>query len=318
MDYATAKRGRILLFFFDGFARTSTALGTSAPDFTTDHFRRSLAQFATGVTVVTVQLPDGTFHGVTVSSFNSVSLEPPLVLWSLAHKARSMPVFAAAQHYVINVLAADQAELAKRFARTEARRFDGLQFELSCTGLPIFPGAAELAAMSAAAVQHWTDLAQARRALLPLDAGETLENIGALFSRYRQQVGKQLLFLPRLLEAAGLITPLAIHITDLGKTVRASYRDGFSVLGEAAAFHISMHSANAGFLFKNEYGFNTTHVNGRFGVATADALALFSRFFMPQNLAKNGYGVKHPFFTARYLVGSVLSRTARWIGVFAG
>ena len=129
-------------FSFDRFDMLSSALGASAPDFSTDHFRRTLAQFATGVTVVTVRLPEGCFHGVTVSSFNSVSLEPPLVLWSLARKARSMPVFAASGHYLINVLSAGQADLATRFARAEERHFDGLQFELSRTGLPVFPDVA--------------------------------------------------------------------------------------------------------------------------------------------------------------------------------
>jgi flavin reductase (DIM6/NTAB) family NADH-FMN oxidoreductase RutF len=108
----------------------------------TRHFRDALGQFATGVTVITTRLDDGSFLGITASSFNSVSLDPPLVLWSLGQKARSMPVFAVNSHYVINVLSADQAELAEHFATRVKNRFEGVEFELSHTGLPILKGVA--------------------------------------------------------------------------------------------------------------------------------------------------------------------------------
>ncbi|MET0856761.1 MAG: flavin reductase family protein, partial [Telluria sp.] len=64
-------------------------------------FRLALSQFATGVTVITTRLADGSFRGLTASSFNSVSLNPPLVLWSLGEGANSMPVFSGNSHYVI-------------------------------------------------------------------------------------------------------------------------------------------------------------------------------------------------------------------------
>jgi flavin reductase (DIM6/NTAB) family NADH-FMN oxidoreductase RutF len=114
---------------------------TALPEFTS-RFRTALSQFATGVTVITTRLPNGNFFGLTASSFNSVSLDPPLVLWSLAQGASSLPVFSGNSHYVINVLAADQAELAERFSRRIENRFEGVDFELSHTGLPILQGAA--------------------------------------------------------------------------------------------------------------------------------------------------------------------------------
>jgi len=110
------------------------------PQFDGRHFRDALSQFATGVTVITTRLPDGSFLGLTASSFNSVSLDPPLVLWSLAQGANSLPVFTGNSHYVINILAGDQAALAERFARRIENRFDGVAFELSRTGLPILKG----------------------------------------------------------------------------------------------------------------------------------------------------------------------------------
>ena len=114
-----------------------------ARQFDAVQFRRALSQFATGVTVITTRLADGTFRGLTASSFNSVSLDPPLVLWSLGARANSMPIFSGNSHYVINVLAAGQEELALRFSRrTEKNPFEGIDYELSRTGLPILQGVA--------------------------------------------------------------------------------------------------------------------------------------------------------------------------------
>jgi len=111
-----------------------------SPEFDSHHFRRALSQFATGVTIITTRLGNGNFFGLTASSFNSVSLDPPLVLWSLAQGASSMPLFTGNSHYVINVLSAEQVGLAERFARRIANRFEGVEFELSHTGLPILKG----------------------------------------------------------------------------------------------------------------------------------------------------------------------------------
>jgi flavin reductase (DIM6/NTAB) family NADH-FMN oxidoreductase RutF len=120
---------------------TGSTAALTAPDFDTDYFRHALGQFATGITVLISQDPERVLHGLTVSSFNSVSLDPPLVLWSLANTARSMPVFAAASHYIVNVLAEHQLELALRFSRP-GNRFDSLEYDRSRTGLPILPGVA--------------------------------------------------------------------------------------------------------------------------------------------------------------------------------
>ena len=113
-----------------------------SPEFDAHHFRHALSQFATGVTIITTRLESGSFFGLTASSFNSVSLDPPLVLWSLAQGASSMPLFTGNSHYVINVLSAEQTELAERFARRIDNRFEGVEFELSHTGLPILEGVA--------------------------------------------------------------------------------------------------------------------------------------------------------------------------------
>jgi flavin reductase (DIM6/NTAB) family NADH-FMN oxidoreductase RutF len=106
--------------------------------------RRALAQYATGVAIVTTAAADGTPVGLTVNSFASVSLEPPLVLWSLAHKAASVDAFRDCARYLVHVLAADQVDLARRFAARGADRFAGVGWQPTDSGLPqlVPPGVA--------------------------------------------------------------------------------------------------------------------------------------------------------------------------------
>jgi len=115
--------------------------GAAPPDFGPDLFRSVLGQFATGVTIITTRAANGDLIGITASSFNSVSLTPPLVLWSLSLQSSSMPVFQHNSHYVINVLAADQVDLCMRFARTKGNRFEGVPFRTTTSGIPILDGA---------------------------------------------------------------------------------------------------------------------------------------------------------------------------------
>lgn len=98
--------------------------------------------FATGVTIVTACTPDGTLVGLTANSFNSVSLNPPLVLWSLSQAASSMAAFSAGSHYAINILAADQKALAERFASRRDDRWKDVAFTEGACGAPLLAGAA--------------------------------------------------------------------------------------------------------------------------------------------------------------------------------
>ncbi len=98
--------------------------------------------FATGVTIVTARGADGQLVGLTANSFNSVSLQPPLVLWSLARTAASLAAFATGSHYAINVLAADQKTLAERFAARGVDRWAGVEHAPGVSGAPVLAGAA--------------------------------------------------------------------------------------------------------------------------------------------------------------------------------
>jgi flavin reductase (DIM6/NTAB) family NADH-FMN oxidoreductase RutF len=103
--------------------------------------RRTLGAFATGVTIVTTRV-DGVAHGLTVNSFASVSLDPPLVLWSLDKRSHSLEAFSEAEGFAINVLARGQAELARRFARHGVDRFAGVATEDGFAGAPTLPDCA--------------------------------------------------------------------------------------------------------------------------------------------------------------------------------
>ncbi len=98
--------------------------------------------FATGVTIVTARSASGELVGLTANSFNSVSLSPPLVLWSLSQAAGSMAALSQGSHYAINILAADQKELAERFAGKREDRWNDVLFTEGGSGAPLLAGAA--------------------------------------------------------------------------------------------------------------------------------------------------------------------------------
>lgn len=120
-----------------------------APDFETPHFKTALSRFATGVAVITAFSAEDAwgdavsthFVGITISSFNSVSLAPPLVLWSLGRRSSSLQLLRESSHYVVNILAADQLDLCQRFASGKGDRFAQTDYNLGKAGLPILKGA---------------------------------------------------------------------------------------------------------------------------------------------------------------------------------
>jgi hypothetical protein len=135
--------------------------------------------------------------------------------------------------------------------------------------------------------------------------------VKAAFETYRETVSTGLLGLPGLLESTGCIRPLSINLMDLQQTVQVSYRSGLKVLDRRAPAHISMTSSNAVFLFKNECGCDTTHVNGRFRSPKPAALLLFTRFFLPQRMLMNGYDKDRALSAMAYLARNLALRAAR-------
>lgn len=111
------------------------------PAFSERDFRDALGQFATGVTVVTTSDAQGRPVGMTASSFNAVSLDPALVLWSIARSAGSYTHFAQCSHYAIHVLASLHKTLALQFAQRNIDRFAGVTWATNAHGVPILAGA---------------------------------------------------------------------------------------------------------------------------------------------------------------------------------
>ena len=103
-------------------------------------FRDALGQFATGVTVVTAQTPDGELVGITVSSFNSVALEPPLVLFSIDRSSNSFDALSNTEAFAVNVLSLDQQDLAHRFASQGNNKWEGVAWHEGQTGVPVLDG----------------------------------------------------------------------------------------------------------------------------------------------------------------------------------
>jgi flavin reductase (DIM6/NTAB) family NADH-FMN oxidoreductase RutF len=106
-----------------------------------DEFRRVLGHFATGVTIVTTCDADARPSGLTVSAFASLSLDPPLVLVCIDHKSQTYPALRESGRFAINVLALGQEAISRRFASTQAGKFDGLAYQISDLKLPLLGAA---------------------------------------------------------------------------------------------------------------------------------------------------------------------------------
>lgn len=101
--------------------------------------RRAFGHYATGVTIVTTTAADGRPVGMTANSFSSLSLDPPLVLWSIARTSTNFECFRAARFFAVHVLHSGQAELARQFAARDIDRFEGVAHSSGTTGAPILP-----------------------------------------------------------------------------------------------------------------------------------------------------------------------------------
>jgi 4-hydroxyphenylacetate 3-hydroxylase, reductase component len=109
--------------------------------FTPCEFRKSLGVFPTGIAVATTRAPDGRLRGTTISSFNSVSLDPPLVLFSLARTVQSFSAWKTASTWGISVLSETQDGLSTRFAQSGPDKWSGFEPIVGATGVPLIPGA---------------------------------------------------------------------------------------------------------------------------------------------------------------------------------
>ena len=116
------------------------------PELDARDFRSALGCFPTGVCLVTTMGPSGKPEGMTINSFTSVSLDPPMVLWSLSRAASSAPVFRDAEYFAVNILAADDTEISSHFAKQGPDKFGpyAARFNPGLGGAPLLQGAAAI------------------------------------------------------------------------------------------------------------------------------------------------------------------------------
>jgi flavin reductase (DIM6/NTAB) family NADH-FMN oxidoreductase RutF len=105
-----------------------------------DEFKAALGRFASGVTVITTKDAHGDLHGITVSAFCSVSLEPPMILVCIEKKTGSHHAFVEAKKFVVNILAEEQAEVSNQFAFKHEDKFEGISFHYGIDELPVLEG----------------------------------------------------------------------------------------------------------------------------------------------------------------------------------
>jgi 3-hydroxy-9,10-secoandrosta-1,3,5(10)-triene-9,17-dione monooxygenase reductase component len=112
------------------------------PELSTQLLRTALGRFATGVTIVSCRSAQGSPVGLTANSFNALSLQPPLILWSLRDVSPTLEAFLAASHFAVNVLAEDQIDLSRRFASTVEDKFSEGLWSDGEGGAPVLSGSA--------------------------------------------------------------------------------------------------------------------------------------------------------------------------------
>ena len=116
------------------------ATNEARPGIDAKALRGAFGHFATGVTIITTRDPGGAPIGVTASSFNTVSIDPPLILWSVARTAYSYPSFAVAEHFAVHVLDAGHQHLSERFARASSDKFAEMGWQPGMGGVPVLDG----------------------------------------------------------------------------------------------------------------------------------------------------------------------------------
>ena len=118
-----------------------TTMPSNSADVSESNLREVMSHYLTGVTIVTVTKPDGMPYGLTVNSFNSVSLTPPLILWSLDNKNSNLSLFENTAGFAINIMAADQTNLCRRFADKDDDRFVDVDWTFGTSGQPLITNA---------------------------------------------------------------------------------------------------------------------------------------------------------------------------------
>lgn len=158
-------------------------------------------------------------------------------------------------------------------------------------------------------IMHWVDLYNECEPSLANKKGVSIEEIKESYELFKRKIFGQFLFAPSLLERFNFIHPVKFYLHDLDVNVTLSYREGLKIEnGCKKECDISLLASTLRFILMNEYGANTTHVNGKFERISDRGVAIVFRHFAPQEAMKMGYGLKHPLTTLRIIVGKLLHK----------
>ena len=152
-------------------------------------FRYALGCYPTGVTIITAPDGDGGMVGITANSFASVSLDPPLVLWSLDTSAFSMDAFVNAGHFGVNVLAQRQLEMSQHFASRQRDKFADVEYEIGAGGVALFADSAARFQCRTVATHDGGDHRIFMGEVLDFDHDPEVEPLVFTHGRYAEVVG---------------------------------------------------------------------------------------------------------------------------------
>jgi UDP-MurNAc hydroxylase len=165
-------------------------------------------------------------------------------------------------------------------------------------------------------IEHWTKLFKDIKPNEKIGNKISIDLIEVEYKAFRKKIFKHFLIGPNFLERIGFIKPITLYLKDLDLNFGLSYCHKIKIeAGDKSVCDISCSSATFRFILKNEYGLNTTLVNGKFERISEYGVELFSRYFSPQEYIKMGYGLKRPFLTIKIILGKILHRAKRekWV-----
>lgn len=163
----------------------------------------------------------------------------------------------------------------------------------------------QLSQLTGLAEKHWVKLKSTINPISSKINQIEMYQLKNAFLTYRKRLSLNFIFFPQILEILNFIKPIKILVTDTNRIVSLSYLKGFSFQENSKEWHISISSSVLNFILKNDYGFNTTYVNGRFRLERNASIVDVSRFFSPQDYSKNGFGIKHPLVSGIHLINKI-------------
>jgi flavin reductase (DIM6/NTAB) family NADH-FMN oxidoreductase RutF/DNA-binding MarR family transcriptional regulator len=228
-------------------------------------FRRCLGQFVTGVTVITT-VWQGKPVGVTASSFSSLSLDPPLVLWSIALTSRSCSAFRHSEHFAVNILKADQIDISQRFSTSTEDKFKDVDWQPGCLGSPTLPGILALIECTTETV---------------LAGGDHIILVGRV-KRYARFPGSPLLYVQGRYAVAENHPSLLVGPTPSSGTGGKRQVQDLRLMALLA--YVEMYASDAFDQYRQSEGLNLPQSRTVFALNTADMLSMdeiVRRTFLP-------------------------------------